>query len=52
MRSYVLVTLFTLALGVKQGPLRERVVDSFSHEMMQEDGFKSAAAPECKGQLG
>merc|ERR1719189_2880873 len=52
MRSYVLVTLFTLALGVKQGPIRERLVDSFLTEMMQEDGFKSAAAPECKGALG
>merc|ERR1739844_153150 len=31
---------------------RERTIDPFSTELMQEDGFKSAAAPECKGQLG
>ena len=29
-----------------------REIDPFSTELMQEDGFKSAAAPECKGQLG
>ena len=29
-----------------------REIDPFSTGLMQEDGFKSAAAPECKGQLG
>ena len=33
-------------------PLLPREIDEFSTKMMQEDGFSSAAAPECKGQLG
>merc|ERR1711997_1141984 len=52
----VLIALFNSAHCARNSPpstaLRERTIDPFSTELMQEDGFKSAAAPECKGQLG
>merc|ERR1712086_1109400 len=52
----VLIALFNSAHCARNSPpstsLRQREIDPFSTELMQEDGFKSAAAPECKGQLG
>jgi len=51
-----LISVSTFANGAKNSAplthLRHREIDPFSTGLMQEDGFKSAAAPECKGQLG